>query len=183
MKNIKECAEVYTKLLKKTFVVTLQDNFKLILYFRPENFYHLLGLHKLTDINSLTTTSLSRILKQVLSENITQKEIEKSLYYHEIENRIKHFEDILEMLDIEKSNKIVIDFDASLVPGGTKLVNTKFILYKRFESGYSNTTIGKNNKGYYPETFIFEASNKYISDQTLLDIKNIEVIDRTKKTK
>ena len=36
-------------------------------------------------------------------------------------------------------------------------------------------TIGKNSKQYYPETFFYEDSNRYINEQILLDIVDISV--------
>ena len=73
-----------------------------------------------------------------------------------------------------KSNKIIINFNKELV-SDTKLDNTKFIFYKNESVGYSMLTIGKKSKQYYPETFFYEDSNRYINEQILLDIVDISV--------
>ncbi len=180
MKNIKECAEFYNTLLHKDYIFTLENGIQFTIFFKPNNFYHLVGLHKLTDIKrTFDGKAHDKIFKDILSGKISTTAIEKSVFYNRICNRITYFEQIADMLDKEKS-KIIIDFNPSLIPG-TDLLNTKYILYRHLHSGYANLTIGEKDKKTYPETFFVENSKRYISGQDLLDIYSIEIIERKKK--
>lgn len=181
MKDIKECAEFYKTLMRKDYVFTLENGIKFKIFFKSGNFYHLIGLHKLVDIKQLTdaNTSPDKIFKDILSGRISVEAIEKSAFYNRISDRVKYFEKITDMLDKHKS-KIIIDFDPALVEG-TELKNTEYILYRHLNSGYANLTIGEKNGSTYPETFFAEDSKRYISEQNLLDILDIEIIEGHKK--
>ncbi len=155
MKNILECAKLYEKLLNKDYVFTIENGFKFKLYFASDNFYHLLGLEKLTDIAQLHREKPNRIFRKILLEKIKVQDIQKSKYYHIIENRIDRFEYIIDLLNFDSSNKIIVDFDVNKLTFNTKLHNTKFVLYKHIENTYVHLTIGKKAI-LYPETFIVE---------------------------
>lgn len=176
VKNIRECAEFYKSLLKKDYFFTLENGVTFKLFFKANGFYHLTGLHKLSDVRQLSTkgASTSKIYKDILTEKISVKSIESSAFYSKISNRIRYFEYIADMFDKEKS-KIIIDFNPDLL-GKTELKNTKYILFRHLNSGYLNLTLGETQKSVYPETLFYENSKRYISEQTLLDILNIEIV-------
>ncbi len=181
MKDIQECAKYYKTLMRKDYVFTLENDIKFKIFFKSSNFYHLIGLHKLVDIKQLTDANVSpdKIFKDILSGRISVETIEKSVFYDRIRDRVKYFEKITDMLDKYKS-KIIIDFDPELVEG-TELKNTEYILFRHLSSGYANLTIGEKNGFTYPETFFAEDSKRYISEQNLLDILDIEIIEGRKK--
>lgn len=181
VKDIRECAEFYKSLMRKDYLFTLENGINFKIFFKASGFYHLIGLHKLTDIRQLTDNSVSpdKLYKDILNGRKSSAIIEKSAFYSRISDRIKHFERIADMLDKEKS-KIIIDFDPELIEG-TELKNTKYILYRHLKSGYANLTLGEKDSFVYPETFFFEDSKRYISEQILLDILNIEIIEKGKK--
>lgn len=185
MENIQECAKLYKSLIGKDFIFTLGNNVKFKLYFKPSNFHHLLGLGKLTDIKGVWNGNPSNVFKEILDGQISIETIKKSTKYYKIANRVKHFEKTTDMLDKEKS-KIIIDFNRDLV-SGTELINTKYILYRDISlydegiGGYANLTIGEKQNKIYPETFFYEDSKKYISEQILLDIIDIEVRKSNRK--
>lgn len=169
MDNILECAKLYEKLLGKDYAFVIENDIKIIIHFSAENFYHLLGLEKLTDVEQLKNKQPARVYKQILSETIKSSTIQKSNLYHLIENRIKYFEHIKDFLSYDSSNKIIVDFDVKKLSFKTKLHNTKFILYKHIDATYLHLTIGYK-RVLYPETFIVEYGSQYISGQKMLDI-------------
>lgn len=181
MKDIQECAKYYKTLMRKDYIFTLENGIKFKIFFKSSNFYHLIGLHKLTDVRQLTdiNTSHDKIYKDIVSGEISVKTIENSAFYSRISDRVKYFEKITDMLDKHKS-KIIIDFDPELIEG-TELKNTEYILYRHLSSGYANLTIGEKDGSTYLETFFAEDSKRYISEQTLLDILDIEIIEGRKK--
>lgn len=180
MEDIKECAELYETLLNKDYIFTLEQGIQFKLFFKKSNFHHLLGLSKLTDVEnlSLNRNTAEDIYKKILKGDITSRMIENSSFYHKIKNRIVNFQNILDLLNIEKC-KIIIDFDKSLLDK-TNLVNTVYILYRHKNDGYVHLTLGDKGEGIYPETFFCENSKRYTSGQTLLDIVDIKILDRRK---
>lgn len=177
MNTISDCAKLYQTLLKKEYKFTLENNINFSIYFSATNFYHLLGLEKLRDIEQFKGKKPNLIYNQILNGRITDNIVFNSKYYYLIENRIKNFETLLDLLNFEKNNKIIIDFDLDKLNFKTKLTFTKYILYKRSNTDYIHLTIGLKNK-LYPETFIVETGSTYISGQTMLDILSIDVIER-----
>lgn len=179
MKNLQECAKLYETLMNKNYIFTLENGIKFKIFFKPGNFYHLLGLHKIKDVQQLKDISREKVYKDILDGTLESSVIESSVFYYKIADRIKYFEKITDMLDKEKS-KIIIDFDCELVDG-SELEFTKYILYRHLKSGYANLTIGEKQGRVYPETYFFEDSKRYISEQFLLDIVNIEIKPLKKK--
>lgn len=178
-KNIFECAQFYNKLLHKKYTIILENNFEFSFYFTPDNFFHLIGLGKLNDASYFKGKSKDLIFKKILKKEIPLESIEKHKNYCKIINRVKYFERIDKLLDKQRS-KIIIDFDCDLV-SDTKLLKTVFMFYAHEKNGYTHLTIGKDNTKYYPETFIYEDSKRYISGQELLNIGDIKIENMSKK--
>ena len=172
-KDIFECAKFYNTLLHRRYTITLENDFEFSFYFTSDNFFHLIGLEKLNGISCFKGKSKRAIFEQILKRKIPLKTIEEHKNYFRIINRVKYFERINKLLDRQHS-KIIIDFDYDLV-SDTKLLKTVFIFYAHEKSGYTHLTIGKNNTKYYPETFIYEDSKRYISGQELLNIVDIKI--------
>ncbi len=179
MKDIRECAELYSTLLYKDYIFTLEGDISFKLYFKDDNFAHLLGLGKLKDIEQLQTQAQGKIYKDILNGDISHSLICNSSKYSRIEDRIQHFEEITNMLDADKC-KIIIDFDPTLVPN-TELKNTEYVLYRHIKNGYAHFTIGSKGHKIYPETFFYENSKRYVNGQHLLDVYNIEVKEFRRK--
>ncbi len=177
MNTISECAKLYETILRKEFIFTIENNIKISIYFSTSNFYHLLGLEKLSDITQLKGKKPNQIYKQILNGRITDTLISNSKYYNLIASRVKNFETLLDLLSFDQSNKIIVDFDLNKLDFKTKLTFTKYILYKRSNKDYIHLTIGLKNK-LYPETFIVENGSTYVSGQTMLDILSIDVIEK-----
>lgn len=182
MSSLWECVELYQTLLSKDYLFTLENNISFKLFFNPNNFVHLLGLEKLRDITYFKNNSSGNLFKLITEKQIDDSAISKSQYYSIIKSRIDYFKYLPDLLTFDKSNKIIVDFDFDKLPFTTKLHNTKFILYKRIGNVYIHLTIG-NKKTLYPETFIVEQSSQYLSEQTMLDILNIEVRNTKLKKK
>ena len=67
MESIRECAALYNKLLGKKYIFTLEGNLKITVEFTPSNFYHLLGLEKLTDIDQIKKAKPGKVFKGILN--------------------------------------------------------------------------------------------------------------------
>lgn len=180
MGTLEQCLHVYKTMLNKDYYITLENEIKIHVRFEKGNFYHLLGLHKLTDLKTLCVPNApSIVFKDICKTKICHADIIKSVHYEKIENRINSFYLFPELLTFDKSNKIIVDFDKNLLKK-SELVNTKYILYKRLD-GVVHFTLGCKNAKIYPETFFYNATSTYLSSQKLLNIEQIEIISFDKK--
>lgn len=175
--DLSSCANIYGTLLGKDFILTLEDGRRIKLFFLNGHFYHLAGLHKLSDIplRAHPNENNREIYNKIIRGEITQADIMHSKQYNRICDRLNCFEYLPKML--EKS-KIIIDFNNALLGNRSVLHNTKYILYAKHKIGYIHLTIGEKKSGIYPESLFCENSKQYISEQTLLDIVKVEVIKR-----
>ena len=172
-KNLYECAKTYNKLLHKRYTITLENNIVFSFYFTVENFFHLLGLEKIGNINEFGGKSKRVIFKMLLNGTFPIKAIQNHKRYYRLKPRVDYFESLEKLLNKQHS-KIVIEFNPELVEN-TKLINTKYIFYAHERTGYTHLTIAKRSREYYPETFIYENSKRYISEQNLLDVLDISI--------
>ena len=176
--TVQDCAKVYKNLLRKEYVLYLENGICIELVFSQDNFKHLMGFHKLSDVSQVVNNSSKKIYKYALTnKNDINKKVKNSSHYSEISERILYFNLIPQIME----SKIIVDFDVSKMPTEyhSKLLNTKYILYKRIEKPYkvAHLTLVEEEVYYKPETFFVEPSNAYLSEQTLLDITNVKVID------
>lgn len=171
--TIDECAHFYNNFVGRTYVLTLENGLVVSIRFDIYHFKHLLGLEKLIDIPALSSMSATAVFKKLLDDEKLVAAMHRSHHFDKIADRLKYFHFINDLLH----SKIIIDFDPSLVQGGTYLRSTDYILYLKKHGGYINFTIGGGLGGHYPETFFFERSKRYITDQCLLDIVDVKIME------
>ncbi len=70
METINEFARLYKTLLNKKYFFTFEQNIYFILEFKPDNFYHLIGLEKLTDLTILQNKSAKKIFKDLCNKKL-----------------------------------------------------------------------------------------------------------------
>lgn len=172
---LNNCITVYENLIRRHYILTLENDVVLELSFKPSNFYHLLGLEKLSDISQLNINAPARNAGKVYLDLKKEK-------------RLRYFDQIPGLL---QSSKIIVDFDRRLLKNEngieySKLYHTKYILYRKLDCldcAYLHLTIGQKEPScsFYPETFFYEASKRYISGQELLDIKDVQAIPIQRK--
>lgn len=171
--NITDCAKIYNDLLGKKYTVILEGDISFSFYFTRNAFFHLLGLKKLNKLHEFKGKSKQIIYNEILNGTFPIAAIENHNQYKRIVDRIIYFDSIKKHLN-KKHSKLIIDFNSDLAPG-TKLKNTRFMFFAHENTGYTHLTITQKGDSFYPETFIYENSKRYISEQTLLDVKDIIV--------
>lgn len=165
MDKLKECAISFQKLCQIQYFMKAGSKGKLIeftLEFKAEHFYHLIGLHKLTDIPQLKGGT-SVIFNLILNDEITYSDISKSSFFDEINKRIEYFCQLEKMLD---NNEIIISFNANAVKGSR--INADYliyldsdIVYHFFASRYKD----KNKNKVFGRSFFVREDNNYINGQ------------------
>lgn len=174
--GIKECLAVYNKLLNKQYILHLENGITINVVFSKANLKHLLGLHKLKDIRLIAESSGTQAYKLLQKGIVHDRQIQNSHYYKLIEERLLYFHLIPSLLN----SKIIIDFDPNKIPNtyNSKLKSTKYILYRRVnDTAIVHLTLSCRQSQYYPETFFCEHSNMYISEQNLLNIVKVDIVN------
>lgn len=90
-------------LLNKRFLITIsrkKEQRSLEILFLPEQFYHLIGLHKLTDLPFLSRRS-DNIFREILAGKITYQDICKSVHIMEMHDRLIYYKEMLNVLQAD----------------------------------------------------------------------------------
>lgn len=110
MDLLKKAAEEYNNLLSTTyyFEIARKNNQKeFALNFKPEDFHHIIGLHKLIDIGLVQTGTRNKVFYDIMADRIRFLDIAKSNYFNKIEDRLKLVCHLKDMLD---GNQIVFKY-------------------------------------------------------------------------
>ncbi len=112
MDKLRERAAAFRNLMDYEYIIKLGRKGKLTSFtinFEPLDFFHLIGLHKLTDIvNGRMPTE--KIFYDCLKGHITYDQIIQSIFFEELGNRFEYFNKLEEMLD---SNEIIFKCNTS----------------------------------------------------------------------
>ncbi|MCI8980220.1 MAG: hypothetical protein HFE52_06090 [Clostridia bacterium] len=170
-----ECASKYGNYAGCDYTFFLDCGIDFTVAFNKSHFYHLIGLHKLTDIAQLKKSqynSANSIYRNIMNGHIKFNDIVKSLHYNEIASRLQFFTDIYNIVN----SKVIIDFDYTKVQRTSILAN--YILFKDYgemkaHCGFAYDRNGKDR--YYPETFFVQDNDYYIKNQDVYSVVDIKV--------
>lgn len=148
MDVLKSCALAYSRLLACEYIIKIGRKGQLLeirLCFEKSDFHHLVGLHKLRDIEQLRSDSREKIFNSVLEGRITQEDLKKSAYYSEMMERLAVFPHIEEILDEKnlyfrydpKKNAFSV-IDADLVIEGQLEQEIIYLFLDKRQSGESH---------------------------------------------
>ena len=109
--------------------------------FDPSDFHHLAGLHKLTDNVRFLTGKRANIMQEILSGNLTLSHAQRSVFFKQMEPRLKPLAHLEEFLD---SNEIVFRYNSkvhafSAIQADYLLQNTGILI--------SGTAYGRGHAG------------------------------------
>lgn len=155
----------------KNFCITLEDGRTIPFHFKPAYFFHLLGLHYITDMPHISAPkNKASLINQLKKDEKLFRQIKASSHYSNIRARIETFPNVVKMLLTDQCD-IIIDFDRSLAPKAK--ISSCYLLYKTDDrTTYHILGIATNGKGlFYPETYIVEPSKYYVNGQKLLSCK------------
>lgn len=145
--------------------------------YREENFAHLLGLHKLKDIQliqfwldkSNKSVKLKEVIRRIKNSTFTDSMVKASVFYPKIQDRYESFS--YDNLTTLTYSDVIINFNPTLIKSKIK---SDYILFEEKNKQFNHlgialdTTTGKR----YIETFFHEPTNMYIVGQNIVKIKN-----------
>ncbi len=179
MDILQECAVSFEKLFHKNYVITAGRKGKLVtitIIFQAEHFHHLIGLHKLIDLPQISKAKNKTIIfHNVKSAKITYDEIKSSIYIEEVDQRMKYFTNIENLLN----SKIIIKFDKRKAYTS---INAKFLIYELYEGIYIHLFFEpKNQELHIPCAFFPREDAKFVNQQEIFTVLKIEKVDWIQK--
>lgn len=159
----------------------LYDGTSINTSYAEEAFLHLIGLHKLDDIQIIqfwidtNNKSVKRrdVIKQILDEKLTDSIIRSSVKFQQIKERYEYF--CYDNLTTLNYTDAVINFNPSVINSGLK---ADYILFEeRPKNEYNHMTIAYDSVGgyRYVESFFHEPSTKYITGQRIVKVKRFTI--------
>lgn len=167
------CLNTYELLMEQNYIYEIEGGISFPLIFKKENLVHLLGLHKLKDIRDFSLLETKSGQAKILYRNIKNKklkysDIEKSVHFDEIKDRIETFTEIKDLL----FEKVIIQFNPKLINSNLK---SNMIFYSKKNNIYLHLCIYNKGGVTYPESFFPRANRHYINNQIHRDVKNVKV--------
>lgn len=183
MNGLKQKYLDYMRLINCKAEYELEDGTKIDVTYKEENFAHLLGLHKLKDIQlvqfwldkSNKTVKHKTILNKIKNESLTENMLKESVFYQDIQERYENFS--YENLTTLNYTDAIINFNPNIINSKMK---SDYILFEETEKQqYNHMGIARNAKtgNRYVETFFHERSDNYIVGQKVIKIKTFSLYD------
>jgi len=167
-KRLKNCRAEYV----------LSNEMMIDFTYKEDNFIHLLGLHKLKDIQIIQMfndkdnkkVQTRYIISRIKKSRFTDAMVKSSVFYEEIAERYESF--IYENLITLTYTDAVINFDPKRI---NSKIKSDYLLFEEKENHeYNHLGIAKDpisNKRYI-ETFFHQSTDMYIQNQQLVKVKS-----------
>jgi len=169
MEEIKNTIDVFDRLRKYQYKITVENGMEILLRFERERYHHLAGFQHLTDLPDIAEPiSKHKFFNDLRRGKISEDKIKKSELYGEIQERITFFDRIEEIM-ASGEGRIIVEFDKSKTD---TVIKAKFHLFRREGNPFKGEAVyftlfidTKNGSTYYPVTYVVEHSNLYVRDQ------------------
>ena len=136
MDLLQECATNYTKLLTSRYHIICgrskagqKERLAFDITFWQSDFYHLAGLHKLTDVSQFQDKRREDVLKKILAGAYSDADAHQSRYFSKIESRIRLVSDLESFLD---TNNLIFHYDPQKNKGS--LIQADYLLQNQWHS-------------------------------------------------
>lgn len=177
MDKLKASAIAFERLLKYEYEIVAGSKKTLLemtLFFEREHFMHLIGLHKLTDLQ-IQRFRKEQMYDMVMRDELTYDYIEKSVFFSEIKERIELFPILETALD---SNELLIKYKHRFAQG-TVIRASYIIIYN-----YGDVTIHyfvdrdeKTNR-YFGKSFFGRSDDKFLRNQQTFKVLKLTKYDK-----
>ena len=167
-KRLKNCRAEYV----------LSNEMMIDFTYKEDNFIHLLGLHKLKDIQIIQMfndkdnkkVQTRYIISRIKKSRFTDAMVKSSVFYEEIAERYESF--TYENLITLTYTDAVINFDPKRI--NSKIKSDYLLFVEKENHEYNHLGIAKDpisNKRYI-ETFFHQSTDMYIQNQQLVKVKS-----------
>lgn len=183
--EIENTIAVFERLRKYQYRIAIENGLALTLRFSRENYHHLAGFQHLTDMPDIAQPRRKdEFYNRLLNGKISTERLTHSAKYHEIEERLKFFS-VIEQILSAGEGKIIVEFDRRKTDS---VIEAKFHLFHRdgnplVEAATYYTLFLDRDRGenYFPVTYVVEHSNMYVKNQQMFGCTIEQVPSKHKK--
>ena len=166
MGDIFTAAKSYTNLLDIEYHIILgkkNRNISLSILFTKNHFFHLAGLHYLTDRTTILFGDRALLFYKILNGIITKKQIESSLFYSEIKDRIEYLSFLESIMD---SNDTVFKYNPQIQ--AFSFIQADFLLKNQVQSRNVFVFLSQDAASgkYFCRSFFPQIDKDYSENQT-----------------
>jgi len=156
-------------------------------YYQEENFAHLLGLHKLKDIQLIQfwqdknnkSVKLKDVIRRIKNSTFTDEMVTSSVFFSKIKERYDNFSyDNLTTLNYTDA---VINFNPTIIKSKIKSDYLLFEEKNKNEFNHLGIALDKKNGKRYVETFFNHPDDMYISGQKIVKVESFTLCDSSGK--
>ena len=177
MSDILTAAKSYSTLLDFEYQLVLgrkNRSISLSIFFEENQFFHLAGLHYLSDRITILFGDRSQLFRKLLKGIITPNQIESSKFYPEIKDRIEYLAFLEQIMD---SNRTVFKYNPKLE--AFSAIQADFLLKNEIQARNVFTFLSKekSKEKYFCRSFFPQMDKDYSIGQanwTLLCKKKIQ---------
>lgn len=164
MDKLQECAKSFERLIDKKYHIIIGRKGKTIdleITFEKINFHHLVGLHKLKDIEAISGKRAD-VFEDILSGKISIASLEKSAYFNQIINRIEPFTNLEHILD---DNRLIFKYNERA--NSFSLIKAEYLLSTPYKTNEIYIFLDKkdNDKQYFCRSFFPKENRDYTIGQ------------------
>jgi hypothetical protein len=155
----------------------LSDGTAITFTYKEENFIHLLGLHKLTDIQLIQLfndknnkkVQTRYIFSRIKKNKFTDSMVKASVFYNDIAERYENFS--YENLTTLTYTDAVVNFNPALI--NSKIKSDYLLFEEKPNNGYNHLGIAIDmaTQERYIETFFHQTTDMYIKGQQIVKVE------------
>lgn len=177
MDKLKASAMAFERLLKYEYEIVAGSKKTLLemtLFFEREHFMHLIGLHKLTDLQ-IQRFRKERMYDMVMRDELTYDYIEKSVFFSEIKERIELFPILETALD---SNELLIKYKQGFAQG--TVIRASYIIIYNYGDVAIHYFVDRDEKTnrYFGKSFFGRSDDKFLRNQQTFKVLKLTKYDK-----
>ena len=152
-------------------------------YYQEENFAHLLGLHKLKDIQLIQfwqdknnkSVKLKEVIRRIKNSTFTDEMVTSSVFFPKIKERYDNFS--YYNLTTLNYTDVIINFNPTIIK--SKIKSDYLLFEKKNENEFNHLGIALDKKSgkRYVETFFNHPDAMYISGQKIVKVDSFTLYD------
>lgn len=152
-------------------------------YYQEENFAHLLGLHKLKDIQLIQfwqdknnkSVKLKEVIRRIKNSTFTDEMVTSSVFFPKIKERYDNFS--YDNLTTLNYTDVIINFNPTIIK--SKIKSDYLLFEKKNENEFNHLGIALDKKSgkRYVETFFNHPDAMYISGQKIVKVDSFTLYD------
>lgn len=164
-----ECAKKFERLTDDQYHIiagrskgSIQEKIEMTITFHAAEFYHLAGLHKLSDLPQFRRVNRSKVIAMIAEGALTEAQARKSAHFGAIEDRLELMGMIESFID---SNELVFRYQSKYT-GGT-MIEADYLMQNKIaaRTAYLFLAQRKENETMVCRSFFYKKQKDYAKGQ------------------